>query len=246
MKTIPPFYAAVILVLLATGPVQAQAQESSSLLLQTLSALEEHHPAFAANEADLAAARAGYDSGRGGLETGVDLSVPSSGNDLPVVRAAGMEFTNLYSVTTSPALSIHRLLPTGGTLTASVHDSIGVSNYDASSSVYYESPEPEWTNTLTASFNVHQPLVFRGVYDATVSLLEQSFTTGLADYGAARNAHGPLVSVRPAAATNRPVSCWIDNAWAVNRRHDRRASMASATDRLPCFGLGNRVLTPSA
>ena len=191
MRTHPIIITLGMFMLLTLIPAPAPAQETPSILALTLRALEEHHPAFAANEASLAAARAGYASGEAVLRSQIDVSVPSSGTELPLVQASGLEFNNLYSVTSSPRIGVSRLLPSGGTLSVSLDDSLNVSNYDVSSNIYYESPEPEWANTLTASFGVRQPLVFRGVYDATVSRLEYSFNTDLADYRSVRNSPGP-------------------------------------------------------
>ncbi|MBN2050571.1 MAG: TolC family protein [Spirochaetales bacterium] len=167
--------------------LQTPAEEPSPMLLQVLQALEEHHPAFAANEAALAAAEAGYSSGRGVLKPQVELSTPLSGTDYLRIQAAETEVNGLYSVTASPQFSGSYLLPSGGNLSVSLSDSLQVSNYDGSPSPYSQSSEAEWANTLAASLGIRQPLVFRGVYDATVSRLETAFNTEAANYLSIRN-----------------------------------------------------------
>jgi len=85
----------------------------------------------------------------------------------------GLDNQKNQLLTAAPEISISQLLPTAGLLTAQISDSVSMTQI-TESSLLDPLPDPTWTNSAAVSVNLSQPVLFKGAFNATLEIINNT------------------------------------------------------------------------
>ena len=138
-----------------------------------IGALKTESRAYRANEVYRDSGILMHEAAMSGYHLMLDAKVKSTGGDsFRTTTAEGYEVINNYSAAASPELSFSQLLPSNGTLSGSVSDSISGSGIESSTYPLYPASDLTLSNTLTMTLGVSQPLYFDDAYGASLNAAE--------------------------------------------------------------------------
>lgn len=107
-----------------------------------------------------------YKTARASLYPTISSSIPFTLSDTEVnniPQGTGNQQDRI--ITIEPGITVNQLLPTAGTLTTVVSNSIAKS----------ESTVSEWANTVGISINLLQPVFYRGAFEAALEIMNKTY-----------------------------------------------------------------------
>lgn len=81
----------------------------------------------------------------------------------------------------TPSVNLNQLLPTSGTLSMALKDSVHIIDRGSIDHKEYEKKiemEPQFNNVPAVSLNISQPIIFKNAYQATVNSIRENFKLG--------------------------------------------------------------------
>jgi outer membrane protein TolC len=180
----------ILILIMASSAVYAEptVNLNDESLITVLSALKTGSRAYFANEAYNEGGRLQHDAAISQFYPQLDGTLDSTGqNSFTTRTSAGSEVNNNYSLSIGPELSFTQKLPSNGTLSGSISDSISAAGIEQSNSILIPQNDPVFQNNLTLSIGVTQPLYFGDAYGASKSRVENSFEISGINYLNNRN-----------------------------------------------------------
>ncbi len=167
---------------------QSDISESISGFSSFLDAMVKNHPAYAANQEYLNRSDFEYKNSKSSVYPQLNLNLTGGGSDNFNTRyAEGIEIKNNYSYYAGPSLSFSQLLPSSGTISGSVSDSLSYSGIEESSYPSYPQSEGEYINSLDLGLSFAQPLTTDNIYKASETIVSNSLKISEAGYLNNRN-----------------------------------------------------------
>ena len=175
------------------------AAEEPLTLAETFGSVETTSRRWFADELSLEEARLAYRRARAIIYPVLDVSAPVSVDSTlretftSQVGPSSVEVqrNGAYSLATSPGLTLRQSLPTGGTLSATLSDSMGISDpgeFDPSSAGDSYPANDRIDHTLRFGLSLNQPLYFKGnAFSASLELAENTFGRAQLDRDRRRN-----------------------------------------------------------
>ncbi len=173
-----------------TGDFQTQTDilENIPGLSAFLKAMVKNHPAYAANQEYLNRSDFEYKNSKSSVFPELNFNLTGGGSDNFNTRyAEGIEIKNNYTYYAGPEISFSQLLPSSGTLSGSVSDSISYSGIEESTYPSYPQSDGEYINSLDLGLSFTQPLTTDNIYKASETLVSNSFKISEAGYLNNRN-----------------------------------------------------------
>lgn len=175
-------------VLVAGAALFAQAVEGSGLTVDTfITHVSANSYEYIGNEQKLGQYRNSYLQSRAILYPQVQGTLGGAWTDTMYDYSKNTELeTKDQGVTAfAPKLSVSQLLPTSGTLSAEILDTL---KYTDPGTINGYEADPFWANEISLSVNLAQPIYFKNAYKASKDLLFASDRRNSLDYGANKNA----------------------------------------------------------
>ncbi len=96
--------------------------------------------------------------------------------------STGIYKSKSQSITAEPGISATQLLPSAGSLSVKISDSVARNRFPAGFQT-----DPEWTNTAAISLTLAQPVFFKGAFDAAFEIIEKTYVNNNLDVLESRN-----------------------------------------------------------
>ncbi len=159
---------------------------NDSVLQNLLQAQQQNSRAYASNEAFLETGALQYDISKSGLYPQINLDLSGTGSNAFYQRykyepdalpdtTFDIELNNSYLFSAGPEINITQLLPSAGVLSGSITDSVSAAGLEESSHPdFYKTSDTKYSNDLTFSLGVSQPVYFGNAYKAGLVQINES------------------------------------------------------------------------
>ncbi|MCK5198145.1 MAG: TolC family protein, partial [Spirochaetales bacterium] len=98
----------------------------------------------------------------------------------------GIDIQKSQSLTVEPGISVIQFLPSAGSLTAEISDSVAMNKLIEIVPTGFPT-DPEWTNTTAVSLTLSQPVFFKGAFDAAFGIIGKTYENNNLDVLESRN-----------------------------------------------------------